>query len=966
MEKIQVSIILPVYNVEKYLAQALDSFRMQSLEAFEVIMIDDGSTDSSAEIMKKYAAHDQRFRCFYQKNKGVAQTRNRGMQLAQGEYIAFYDSDDWILPKVLEKMYGTAKTQKADIVVGAMEMYSAAWTSMIAKDVARKTVISRFDEGLIWTFSLANKLFRKKFLDDYGFRLERIAYAEDGLFFFQCIAKAGKIAGCDIVAYQYRKRPSWSGRSVTQQTNKKLFDDFIYAYEKIIALMTECFDAEIARRRECAAGEGILNELQLKKIKYISELYYKLELNIIRDFYRQIWQADDTVQKRIIEKQKEYQDRIFTERMNILMKNNSDLSLADGLRTKEELAYAPLVTIAVTDGVSREHAGQVLFSIYSQNMPAFEVIVHKRLEPYVDSSYQQKENFRFVDAASAAEFKNKAFDYASSRYIQIIDEDILLMDYTLRYMYALLQQEPGCGFVTVPIRRIDGEQAQLMKCNIVLYIGDYLKQKPPLYLNMLDHVFGDKLLSADHIKEQGFIFTDDAAADIRRLYQSLEYKKRMDTCVAAFFDERFLLSRAEKLIPRISYKFVKNMQLLKDHDTRRNYIQTLWQKMVHAADQVTGTLRQHVPIRNRVFFYTPRGGELLENSRALYEALDCKKVVFAKAGKRGRRDARKVTHYLLTSRVIVIDDYCNYMRDVELKPQQKLVQIWHACGAFKKFGLDHLANDRNIEKAVHRQYDVVCVSSENVRAAYAGAFGIGIDKVQALGVPRTDLYFDQHAVCRLKSRFYAKYPELEGKKIILYCPTFWESGGRKVMADAQINWNAFSKELPEDTVMLIKNHPVLKGSQLGGRRYPNIWEIKEDTSTLLLTADLVVTDYSSVIFECCILNKPIVFYCPDFDEYERDFYLEFPDDLYGELVVEPKDLRRAVLKGLTDPDLTDLERFKETYMGACDGHSTQRIADLIHTFIYKGGGNKKAVIFYYICLCMAVCTAVLGRKDRRI
>ena len=99
---------------------------MQSLEAFEVIMIDDGSTDSSAEIMKKYAAHDQRFRCFYQKNKGVAQTRNRGMQLAQGEYIAFYDSDDWILPKVLEKMYGTAKTQKADIVVGAMEMYSAA------------------------------------------------------------------------------------------------------------------------------------------------------------------------------------------------------------------------------------------------------------------------------------------------------------------------------------------------------------------------------------------------------------------------------------------------------------------------------------------------------------------------------------------------------------------------------------------------------------------------------------------------------------------------------------------------------------------------------------------------------------------------------------------------------------------------------------------------------------------------
>ena len=101
MPAIKVSIVLPVYNVEEYLAQALESFKAQTLDEFEVIMIDDGSSDSSSEIMKKYAAEDERFQCFFQENRGVSATRNYGIELARGEYIAFYDSDVWIRPTVL-------------------------------------------------------------------------------------------------------------------------------------------------------------------------------------------------------------------------------------------------------------------------------------------------------------------------------------------------------------------------------------------------------------------------------------------------------------------------------------------------------------------------------------------------------------------------------------------------------------------------------------------------------------------------------------------------------------------------------------------------------------------------------------------------------------------------------------------------------------------------------------------------
>lgn len=95
----------------------------------------------------------------------------------------------------------------------------------------------------------------------------------------------------------------------------------------------------------------------------------------------------------------------------------------------------------------------------------------------------------------------------------------------------------------------------------------------------------------------------------------------------------------------------------------------------------------------------------------------------------------------------------------------------------------------------------------------------------------------------------------------------------------------------------------------------------------------MITDYSSVIFECCIINKPIIFYCPDYDEYERDFYLEFPEDTYGDFTVNQEELCESILRNLKEPNFEKLAEFKEKYMGACDGHSTERIVDVIKEFV---------------------------------
>ena len=104
-EEVKISIIIPVYNVEKYLHECLDSIINQTFTDIEIICVDDGSTDKSSEILEEYEQKDKRFTVISQPNKGVSAARNRGMQQAKGKYIMFVDSDDWLAHNACEQAY---------------------------------------------------------------------------------------------------------------------------------------------------------------------------------------------------------------------------------------------------------------------------------------------------------------------------------------------------------------------------------------------------------------------------------------------------------------------------------------------------------------------------------------------------------------------------------------------------------------------------------------------------------------------------------------------------------------------------------------------------------------------------------------------------------------------------------------------------------------------------------------------
>lgn len=342
----------------------------------------------------------------------------------------------------------------------------------------------------------------------------------------------------------------------------------------------------------------------------------------------------------------------------------------------------------------------------------------------------------------------------------------------------------------------------------------------------------------------------------------------------------------------------------------------------------------HAKLKDRVFFYTIRSNDVLtENIKCVYDAYNGEKVYFAKMLPHSVGQVAKAKWLLLTSKVIVTDDYLKYLRMVHLRKGQSVVQIWHACGAFKRFGLDAPSKlSKEEEIATHAQYTDVCVSSESVRRFYAEAFGVDMDVVKAIGTPRTDMLLDKRIQQEEKERIYSKHPVLKNKKVYLYLPTFRENDGTVSEFDPKIDWVKLNDELGEDEIFVVSRHPVMKNAFFGGEYFSRVRDLTaEPTSEILSIADVVITDYSSIIFDASLLGVSLVFYCPDYETYERSFYLDYENELPGEIVKKQDDLLSAVRSSLkNEKHHLEVQKFCEKEMSACDGHSTERVIELIN------------------------------------
>lgn len=236
------SVVVPVYNVAPYLAQCLDSILAQTFTDFEVILVDDGSTDGSGALCDSYAGKDSRFRCLHKENGGLVSARQAGFRHVTGEYVTFVDSDDWIHPAMYQRMCGAAKETNADTVCcdytavtrnGDILCRSPFQSGLYDKPALEEQVYPRMlYSGTYFTYGIApnlwNKLFRRKLLERNLYRVPlSVKVGEDALVSYICLLESSSIYFCGEPFYYYRSSSSSLTHNMDEKRlpeNRTLFD----------------------------------------------------------------------------------------------------------------------------------------------------------------------------------------------------------------------------------------------------------------------------------------------------------------------------------------------------------------------------------------------------------------------------------------------------------------------------------------------------------------------------------------------------------------------------------------------------------------------------------------------------------------------------------------------------------------------------------------------------------------------
>lgn len=298
-------------------------------------------------------------------------------------------------------------------------------------------------------------------------------------------------------------------------------------------------------------------------------------------------------------------------------------------------------------------------------------------------------------------------------------------------------------------------------------------------------------------------------------------------------------------------------------------------------------------------------------------------------------EALRSGFHVATARVSVVDDYFLPLYVAKPRLGTRYVQVWHASGAFKKFGYSVLdktfgQTDAFVRRvAIHSNYDVCLVSASRFAPFYAEAFRQPLDRFESsIGIPRTDVFFGERRAAA-EARVRARYP-LPAKRTILYAPTFRGETISRARSPDELDLRALQQALGEDHVVLLRQHPFVRSArpiepELAGfvidvSDYPDINE-------LMLVSDVLVTDYSSAIYEYSLLGRPMAFFAPDHAAYEdeRGFYFDFRTGVPGPVFEMTDELARWLRAG--DFDLDRVARFRAASFDVADGHATQRFVD---------------------------------------
>ena len=348
--------------------------------------------------------------------------------------------------------------------------------------------------------------------------------------------------------------------------------------------------------------------------------------------------------------------------------------------------------------------------------------------------------------------------------------------------------------------------------------------------------------------------------------------------------------------------------------------------------------------KNRIVFISNRRDGISGNYEYIYDKLIGNReldirTVFDTA--EGYFTCFKYGYYMATAKVLLVDDYIELIYKIPRREDNYLIQVWHACGAFKTFGFSRLGRPggQKQKNNAHRNYDFCTVSSSEICKYYAEGFGLSLEKVVPTGVPRTDIFFSEEYKEKARNEIYSKYPHLKGKNVILFAPTFRGNGKKSgYYPENRFDFIKLYEHFKGEYVIIIKHHPFVNNRvEIPAEYEGKIIDMSdnEELNELLFITDVLITDYSSVVFEASLLDIPMLFYSFDLQNYiaTRGFYYEYDSFVPGKIVYNMDSLIEAIDK--KDFESEKIDAFKHKFFDELDGKAGQRVADLVVSLLDK-------------------------------
>lgn len=282
----------------------------------------------------------------------------------------------------------------------------------------------------------------------------------------------------------------------------------------------------------------------------------------------------------------------------------------------------------------------------------------------------------------------------------------------------------------------------------------------------------------------------------------------------------------------------------------------------------------------------------------------------------------KQMYHIATSKCVILDSYCIPISLLKHKKKLVVIQMWHAMGCLKKFGYSieetnsstsAFDKEMTIEKKkkinkvmrMHKGYNYIFASSESSAPHFAEAFGYDIDSMVVMPLPIVDLLTDSNYKEEVNKRIKNTYPIMKKKKNIVYVPTFRPEEKEEKIQELidSIDYKKYN--------LIIKLHPLTNLSNYDERV---IWDKKFSSQDMMIAGNYIITDYSAIVYEASLLNKPLFFYTYDYDEYvnKRDFYTDFKKELPGFISTNSKDIIEAIEHD--NYDLTRIHKFRNEYI----------------------------------------------------